>query len=492
MRTHHIKSGNVLRSILIIALAGIPTVSANAGWQEGSSAPKTKTRAKVISGGVLNGKAISLPQPVYPAVAKAAHASGTVTVQTTVGEAGDVISAVAVSGHPMLRAASVSAARQAKFSPTKLEGVPVKVTGTLIYNFVLPKEESPESPPRVASTNANVLVVPPGATVGSRGSLSPVGDEEVLNAKAISLPRPTYPRVARDAHVSGSVEVQVTIGEEGDVIFARAVSGHPLLRASAVEAARGARFSPTTLSGVPVKVSGVMLYRFGSDEMPPTAASGPAAISATEQNPPCESNANVEVNLGILTKMATSLPRPGYPPPARAAHAKGVVMVLVMIGMDGSVTSAKAVSGHELLRPAAEAAARGAKFRPTYLGGEAVKVVGSILYNFVGDDAPAVERCLPNAEPVSIEAGTLNELATSLPMPVYPAVAKAAHASGTVTIRVIVDEEGKVVEATGVSGHPLLRAAALAAAKNATIAPAQINGSPVKVSGLLLYEFIAD
>jgi protein TonB len=92
--------------------------------------PKT-----IVSGGVLNGKALRLPVPVYPAPAKAAHASGAVNVQVTIDENGGVISATAVSGPVLLRAAAVQAARGARFSPTKLSGVPVKVTGTIIYNF---------------------------------------------------------------------------------------------------------------------------------------------------------------------------------------------------------------------------------------------------------------------------------------------------------------------------------------------------------------------
>lgn len=90
-----------------------------------------------ISGGVLNGKAISKPPPPYPAVAKAARASGTVVVQITVDENGGVISASAISGHPLLRQAAVQAARSARFSPTLLSGQPVKVTGTITYNFNL-------------------------------------------------------------------------------------------------------------------------------------------------------------------------------------------------------------------------------------------------------------------------------------------------------------------------------------------------------------------
>ena len=89
-----------------------------------------------ISGGVLNGKAISLPKPAYPPIARSAHASGTVVVQVTIDENGNVISAHAVSGHPLLQAVSVAAARGARFSPTKLSGQPVKVTGVITYNFV--------------------------------------------------------------------------------------------------------------------------------------------------------------------------------------------------------------------------------------------------------------------------------------------------------------------------------------------------------------------
>jgi protein TonB len=89
-----------------------------------------------ISGGVLNGKAISLPKPAYPPIARQAHASGTVVVQVTIDENGSVISARAVSGHPLLQAVAVNAARNARFSPTKLSGQPVKVTGVITYNFV--------------------------------------------------------------------------------------------------------------------------------------------------------------------------------------------------------------------------------------------------------------------------------------------------------------------------------------------------------------------
>ncbi len=98
-------------------------------------APTPKPIPKIISGGVVNGKATNLVKPPYPAAARAVRASGAVNVQVTIDENGNVISASAVSGHPLLRGAAVSAARSSKFSPTLLSGQPVKVTGVIVYNF---------------------------------------------------------------------------------------------------------------------------------------------------------------------------------------------------------------------------------------------------------------------------------------------------------------------------------------------------------------------
>lgn len=99
-----------------------------------SSAPNSPSGS--ISGGILNGKAISLTKPEYPAAAKAVKAGGAVNVQVTIDEQGNIVSASAVSGHPLLRQAAEAAARSAKFAPTLLEGKPVMVTGVIVYNFV--------------------------------------------------------------------------------------------------------------------------------------------------------------------------------------------------------------------------------------------------------------------------------------------------------------------------------------------------------------------
>ncbi len=209
---------------------------------------------KVINGGVLNSKAVSLPKPAYPVEAREAKAEGAVAVDVEIDENGEVVGAVAQwqdqavkraedgspleirEVHPALRAAAEEAARAAKFSPTLLSGEPVRVKGRIVYNFVAGDG--------------------PMATKG-RGI-----NGGVLNGKAKTLPSAVYPAAALAVQAEGAVAVQITIDEQGRVVNAAAVSGHPLLRAAAVEAAKLATFAPTLLSGQPVKVSGVLTYNF--------------------------------------------------------------------------------------------------------------------------------------------------------------------------------------------------------------------------------------
>ena len=122
------------------AIEGEAKVSANG--TEGNTEQAANTGGQVpnpnqpkqkgpIAGGMLNQKAIYLPQPEVPA----GEASGVVLVQVLIDEQGSVVDARPVSGPQHLQAAAVSAARLARFTPTLLMGEPVKVSGTLSYNF---------------------------------------------------------------------------------------------------------------------------------------------------------------------------------------------------------------------------------------------------------------------------------------------------------------------------------------------------------------------
>src|ERR1041384_2894234 len=85
---------------------------------------------------------------------------------------------------------------------------------------------------------------------------------EVLNSKLINAPQPMYPAIAKQARVQGAVNIQILVDEQGKVVSAQVTSGNPMLTSAAREAAMRARFTPTTLNGVPVKIQGVITYNF--------------------------------------------------------------------------------------------------------------------------------------------------------------------------------------------------------------------------------------
>ena len=93
----------------------------------------------------MQGSATKKVQPAYPAIAKAARAKGAVQVQITVNESGEVINARVINGHPMFRDAALRAAKQWRFKPTELSGVPVKAQGTLSFDFDSGKTTEPNA-----------------------------------------------------------------------------------------------------------------------------------------------------------------------------------------------------------------------------------------------------------------------------------------------------------------------------------------------------------
>ena len=109
-----------------------PSPSASPGMSPTPAAPANRP----VNAGVLNGRAVNLPKPAYPPLAKQMRAEGQVVVQVLVDETGNVTSARATSGNPMLRAAAEAAARQSKFNPVLVNNQPVPASGIVLYNFV--------------------------------------------------------------------------------------------------------------------------------------------------------------------------------------------------------------------------------------------------------------------------------------------------------------------------------------------------------------------
>lgn len=120
----------------------------------------------------------------------------------------------------------------------------------------------------VAAETPAAHAQPPGLTVYTCADAYPwpaavnplwVG---VVDRKAVKKPAPVYPTLPEDVRPESTVAVSVLIDESGKVVQAQALSGHPAFRWPAAEAACGARFSPALINGPPIRVSGILTYKF--------------------------------------------------------------------------------------------------------------------------------------------------------------------------------------------------------------------------------------
>ena len=142
------------------------------------------------------------------------------------------------------------------------------VTGPFRFSNrnVDPPNVAPSSSAGCVTCNGTTAVVKVDDTPPTPQLVKPPATQRVtsivLTSKAISLPQPPYPPLARQTKISGTVSVQILVDESGRVVAAHAVSGHPFLTRSAEDAAQRARFTPTVLNGQPVKVQGVITYNF--------------------------------------------------------------------------------------------------------------------------------------------------------------------------------------------------------------------------------------
>lgn len=249
---------------------------------------------------------------------------------------------------------------------------------------------------------------------------------QTVEARLVSTPKPEIPEAAKKTGIGGKVLVLIALDETGKVTEVRSAYGpdsvcstitYPdvvALREAARAAALKAKFAPATQDGKPVASTIFVSYDFKGSTIKDSEVLRIGAVEEKNQEPPKEkSEANSvlrELRLsrvsstdaslpptprntsagtgktisgGVLNGKAMDLPKPPYPPAARAVRATGAVSVQVLIDTDGYVYSAQALSGHPLLRPASVIAACNSRFTPTLLMGEPVKVSGIITYNFV-------------------------------------------------------------------------------------------------------------
>lgn len=121
------------------------------------------------------------------------------------------------------------------------------------------------------------------------------------------------------------------------------------------------------------------------------------------------------------------------------------------------------------------------------------RTLSSLGIDFSPEILAAVEErpslSIPENAYLKVPEGVMRGIAIRKVRPVYPSVALRSNAHGAVEVQIIVSEQGKVIEATAVSGHPILHSAALDAARKWAFKPTQVNGTRVKVQSSLTLLF---
>jgi len=193
-----------------------------------------------------------------------------------------------------------------------------------------------------------------------------------------------------------------------------------------------------------------------------------------------------------------------YPPQAREKQLQGRVVLKLLISETGDVESTEAVSGNEVLVPAAMDAAKKWKFKPYIRNGKAVKVSTKIPFDFafqgnVVDDpqSKTIDPSLPQAgsseqtgpSRVRVSQGVSQGQLVHHVNPVYPSAAKTNHIQGEVLLQAIIGKSGRVENLSVVRGHPVLAEAAMDAVKQWRYKPYLLKGEPVEVETTIRITF---
>lgn len=188
----------------------------------------------------------------------------------------------------------------------------------------------------------------------------------VMAGNIVTKPSPAYPEGGCAAHAFGAVAMKVIIARDGHVKSVEAVSGHPLLREPYVEAVRRYRYHPYLLNGKPVEVQTTVVLN------PSINCDAAKALGETQP---------LRVSGGIIAGNILTKVQPSFPEEARQKHINGTVVVYVVIGKDGYIKTAQAISGPELLRKPYVDAVRQWVYKPYLLNGNPVEVATTITIN---------------------------------------------------------------------------------------------------------------
>jgi TonB family protein len=217
---------------------------------------------------ILESKLIHKVAPIYPALAKRTGVQGTVRLEVTTNEAGYVREVKVVDGPELLKVAAIEAVKQWQYSPTLLNGTPVPVMAAVTVTFTLAG-----GPPQ--AQDAPVEIRPP------QNQPIRVG-RTIQQRKLIHKVNPIYPALARQARVTGTVQLEVATNEDGYVWDVKVIDGPEMLKVAAIEAVKQWQYSPTLLNGAPMPVMAQVSIKFTlvDDNGQP--------VSVNESDPPAD------------------------------------------------------------------------------------------------------------------------------------------------------------------------------------------------------------
>lgn len=168
----------------------------------------------------------------------------------------------ATQEHPEMEKRALENMRQWQFSPFVLEGRPVEVRTGVVLRFDFEKPDS--------SLQWSLNAASPVSTAPNIGGAKlPYAlrswvelDRETMNSLRITYKAPDYPQMARIAHIQGDVVLRIRVDKEGHVADEKALSGHPILIQSALDAVKKWEYKPVIVNGQPVEVLAQVMIRF--------------------------------------------------------------------------------------------------------------------------------------------------------------------------------------------------------------------------------------
>jgi hypothetical protein len=217
------------------------------------------------------------------------------------------------------------------------------------------------------------------------------------------------------------------------------------------------------------------------------------AESAIEERKVADGEPLLFLSEGFLNSRISGCTAPVFPAAARKAKLKKVrLRVSVTLAKYGGVLDAQVIEGDAIFRQAVYQSLGSMLFRKTYFMGEPVRIQGVLEFTQHDSDGYNMISCrdaIKEAElPAIIDGGILNENANGCESPQFPADAKAANLrSVEAKVQVVIDEEGKVISAKPIDGHPAFSQAAVQAAMKTTFRRSLIINQPVKVSGVIIF-----